>query len=169
MIKYYYIDDNRSKVGPVLFEDLIKKDLTIHTPVCVMGSDKWVPAQDVPELKFLFDTKTGIRQNHSADARKKSWSHGSFARTSSPHSHFGNKGFDDCDEQDDDYFRRLEEETRRWRETTHMNRTEDYDRIDEEDENTVGRYEDHGSASFWGVLVFIAICMLCGILFLIID
>ena len=167
MIKYYYIDDNKSKVGPVLFEDLIKKDLTVHTPVCVEGCDKWVPAQDVPELKFLFESNSKIGQFHRTDTRRTPWSHNSFSRISS--SHFEDRSFDESEGQEDDYYSQLEEETRRWREATHMNRTEDYDRIDDEDENTMRSYENNGSASFWGVLVFIAICLLCGILFFIID
>lgn len=143
---YYYIDRYKDKVGPLSFEELVKSNLTPQTPIHVEGTEKWMPASQIPELQFLFmeeySNSSNDRFNYGLHERNER-----------------------IREEMDDFKRRIEEE--RWRKMMHMNRTEDYDRIEEEDESD--RYQEHESGSFWGVLVFVALCMLCGILFLIID
>ena len=144
---YYYIDRYKEKVGPLSFEELIKCDLTPQTPIKLEGRGQWTPAYHISELQFLF---TKEYSSHSND------------RFSS--------GMNSGDNRESVDFERREEEER-WREMTHMNRTEDYDRIDDDydsEDDGYNRYESSSDTRVYAIGVFVAICLLCGILFLVI-
>lgn len=55
MAKYYYIDSNKQKAGPLSVEELINLGIVRETPVWTEGMSNWTQAGIVPDFKEQFD------------------------------------------------------------------------------------------------------------------
>lgn len=55
MAKYYYIDSNKQKAGPLSVEELINLGIVRETPVWTEGMVNWTQAGSVPDFKEQFD------------------------------------------------------------------------------------------------------------------
>ncbi len=53
----YYIQQGEEKTGPFTFEELITRDIDIHTSILAPGESKWQYASELPELYEYFETK----------------------------------------------------------------------------------------------------------------
>ena len=63
MLKYYYIDDiSKQQCGPFTPNELARKGIHPDTVVWRSGMADWVEAGTMPELNYLFDSKTPVPQ-----------------------------------------------------------------------------------------------------------
>ncbi len=53
----YYIQQGEEKIGPFTFEELIKKDIDIHTSILAPKASEWQYASEIPELYEYFEAK----------------------------------------------------------------------------------------------------------------
>ncbi|WP_084625584.1 CD225/dispanin family protein [Salinimicrobium xinjiangense] len=61
MIQYYY-SDGLAKHGPYALEELKKRKLSRNTMVWHHPMEKWLPAEQFPELQELFEGETTVEQ-----------------------------------------------------------------------------------------------------------
>lgn len=55
MPKFFYLDNNSKQCGPFEASDLKTKPVFGHTLVWTQGMENWEPAENVPQLAFLFE------------------------------------------------------------------------------------------------------------------
>ena len=53
----YYILEGEEQVGPFSFDELITRDIDIHTSILAPGANKWQYASELPELYEYFEAK----------------------------------------------------------------------------------------------------------------
>lgn len=53
----YYILEDEEQVGPFSFDELIKRDIDIHTSILAPKANEWQYASEIPELYEYFEAK----------------------------------------------------------------------------------------------------------------
>ena len=53
----YYILENGEKIGPFTFDELIEKDVDVHTRILSPDGNNWEDACDLPEFSAYFQSK----------------------------------------------------------------------------------------------------------------
>lgn len=68
MDKYYYVDENRSRKGPMSMEELLSQDdITPETLVWCKGMEKWEKAKNIPDLAVSFSLNPSIVHSPSPE------------------------------------------------------------------------------------------------------
>jgi hypothetical protein len=53
----YYILEDEEQLGPFSFDELIKRDIDIHTSILAPKASEWQYASELPELYAYFEAK----------------------------------------------------------------------------------------------------------------
>lgn len=68
-MEYYYSTNENKKIGPLSIDDLKQKNITSKTLIWYEGLEDWKTAEQLPELKSLFEKKESVREKINLDEK----------------------------------------------------------------------------------------------------
>lgn len=70
MSQYFYIDNQGKQKGTFTAEELKQENIRKETLVWTQGMEQWKPAQEVPELSFLFSYASAPTPNYQPETNQ---------------------------------------------------------------------------------------------------